>query len=57
LVGLALQKQQSLPLTGALWVPGEAWIPVAALLTAGAAALIPAFSAYRVDVARLLQTR
>jgi putative ABC transport system permease protein len=57
LVGLAMQKQQSLPLTGALWVPAEAWIPVAALLTAGAAALIPAFSAYRVDVARLLQTR
>lgn len=57
LVGLALQAQQSLPLTGALWVPGEAWIPVAALATAGVAALIPAVSAYRVDVAQLLHTR
>jgi putative ABC transport system permease protein len=57
LVGLALQAQQSLPLTGALWVPAEAWIPVAALVTAGLAALIPAISAYRVDVAQLLHTR
>jgi len=57
LVGSVLQAQQSLPLTGALWVPGEAWIPVAALATAGIAALMPAASAYRVDVARLLQTR
>jgi putative ABC transport system permease protein len=57
LVGLALQAQQSLPLTGALWVPAEAWIPVAALVTAGLAALIPAVSAYRVDVAQLLHTR
>ena len=57
LVGLALKAQQSLPLTGALWVPAEAWIPAAALLTAGVAALIPALSAYRVDVAQLLHTR
>jgi len=57
LVGFALQAQQSLPLSGAVWVPAEAWIPVAALLTAGVAALIPALSAYRVDVAQLLHTR
>lgn len=57
LVGLVLQAQQSLPLTGALWVPAEAWIPVAALATAGLAALIPAISAYRVDVAQLLHQR
>lgn len=57
LVGSALQARQSLPLTGALWVPAEAWIPVAALATAGLAAAIPAVSAYRVDVARLLHTR
>lgn len=57
LVGSVLEAQQSLPLSGATWVPAEAWIPVAALLTAGTAALIPALSAYRVDVARLLQTR
>jgi putative ABC transport system permease protein len=57
LVGWMLQSRQSLPLTGALWVPAEGWIPVAALITAGVAALVPALSAYRVDVARLLQTR
>jgi putative ABC transport system permease protein len=57
LVGLALQAQQSLPLTGAWWVPGEGWIPVAALATAGIAALIPAIRAYRVDVAQLVHTR
>ena len=57
LVGWALENRQSLPLSGALWVPAEAWIPVAALFTAGAAALVPALGAYRVDVALLLQTR
>ncbi|MEJ8836725.1 ABC transporter permease [Ramlibacter sp. AN1133] len=54
-VGSVLAAQQSLPITGAVWLPQEAWIPAAALLTAGAAALIPAISAYRVDVAQLLQ--
>ena len=52
-----LASQQSLPLSGALWLPQELWVPVAALLTAVAAALIPAISAYRVDVAQLLQRR
>ncbi|GAB3767417.1 ABC transporter permease [Ramlibacter monticola] len=56
-VGAVLASQQSLPLSGAVWLPQEGWIPVAALLTAGAAALIPAVSAYRVDVAQLLQRR
>ena len=57
LVGSVLQAQQSLPLSGWQWAAGEAWIPVAALATAGLAALIPAISAYRVDVAQLLHTR
>ena len=57
LVGSILQAQQSLPLSGWQWAPGEAWIPSAALATAGLAALIPALSAYRVDVARLLHSR
>lgn len=57
LVGSVLQARQSLPLAGWQWVPAEAWIPLVALATAGAAALIPAVSAYRVDVARLLNTR
>ena len=54
-VGAVLQAQQSLPVSGAVWLPQEAWIPVAAAMTAGLAALIPALSAYRVDVAQLLQ--
>lgn len=57
LVGMVLQAQQSLPVSGALWLPQEAWVPAVAVLTAGAAALIPAISAYRVDVAQLLQRR
>ena len=57
LVGYMLQAQQSLPLSGWQWIAAEAWIPVAALAVAGVAALIPAVSAYRVDVARLLNAR
>ena len=57
LVGSLLAAQQSLPVTGWIWLPQEAWIPVAAVAVAAVAALIPALSAYRVDVARSLQTR
>lgn len=57
LVGSVLQAQQSLPLSGWLWVPAEAWIPLVALGVAVLSALIPAVSAYRVDVAQLLNTR
>lgn len=57
LVGSVLQAQQSLPIAGWQWAPAEAWIPVAAVATAGIAALVPAVAAYRVDVAQLLQTR
>jgi putative ABC transport system permease protein len=56
-LGYLLQAQQSLPLDAWQWAPGEGWIPVAALGVAAAAALIPAASAYRVDVARLLNSR
>ena len=54
LVGWMLQAEKSLPLTGWLWVPAEAWIPAAAVLVAGLAALAPTFSAYRVDAGQLL---
>lgn len=57
IVGEVLRAQQSLPVSGAVWLPQEAWVPAVAVLTAGAAALIPAVSAYRVDVAQLLQRR
>lgn len=57
LVGSVLEARQSLPIRGWQWVPAEGWIPVAAVGVALLAALLPAASASRVDVARLLQTR
>jgi putative ABC transport system permease protein len=57
LVGWLLQSQRSLAITGWIWVPAEAWVPVAAAVVAAVAALIPALSARRVDVAQLLNTR
>lgn len=57
LVGWMLQAEKSLPVTAWVWVPAEAWIPGAAVLVAGLAALMPAFSAYRVDAGQLLNSR
>lgn len=57
LAGVLLAAQRSIPITGAIWLPGELWIAAAALAIATVAALIPAASAYRVDVAELLSTR
>ncbi len=57
LAGMLLAAQRSIPMTGALWLPAELWIAAAALAIATVAALIPAASAYRVDVAELLNTR
>jgi len=57
LVGYLLEAQRSLPMSGRIWVPAEAWIPAAAVVVATVAALIPVVSAYRVDVAHLLNTR
>ncbi len=57
LVGWLLQAERSLPLTGWIWVPAVAWVPVAAAVVAIAAALIPALHARRTDVAQLLNTR
>jgi putative ABC transport system permease protein len=57
LTGALLEAQHSLPMTGRLWVPDEIWVPAAALGVAIIAALIPTISAYRVDVAQLLNAR
>jgi putative ABC transport system permease protein len=57
LVGSLLASRGSLPLHGAIWLPEELWIPVAAVAVAMLSALLPALGAYRVDVARLLNTR
>jgi putative ABC transport system permease protein len=57
LTGYLLEAQRSLPVTGRIWVSAEAWIPVAAIAVATLAALIPAVTASRVDVAHLLNSR
>ncbi len=57
LVGAMLTAQHSLPVSGRIWVPAEAWIPVAAVGVAAMAALIPSVTAYRIDVAQLLNGR
>jgi putative ABC transport system permease protein len=57
LVGYLLEAQRSLTVSGRVWVPAEAWIPAASVAVATLAALIPVVSAYRVDVAQLLNTR
>jgi len=57
LVGYLLEAQRSLPVSGRIWVPAEAWIPVAAVAVATLAALIPAVTGARVDVAQLLNAR
>jgi putative ABC transport system permease protein len=57
LVSSMLRDQQSLPIEAWHWLPAEAWIPALALAVAAVAALVPAISAYRVDVAHLLNTR
>ncbi|NBS46591.1 MAG: ABC transporter permease [Betaproteobacteria bacterium] len=53
-VGQVLQAQRSLPITGAYLAAAEAWIALLALGVAAVAALLPALTAYRVDVLRLL---
>lgn len=53
-VGQLLQAQRSLPITGAYLAAAEGWIALLALAVAAWAALLPAITAYRVDVLRLL---
>lgn len=57
LAGQMLMDQQSLAIAGWQWVPAEGWVPLLALGVAVVAALVPAISAYRVDVTPLLNTR
>lgn len=57
LVGLMLQTERSLPLSGWLVLGAEAWLVLLAALVAVLAALIPALGAYRVDAGELLNSR
>ena len=57
LVGAMAMAEQSLAIDGWRWVSAEAWVPLLALGVAMVAALVPAISAYRVDVTQLLNAR
>src|SRR3990167_5341585 len=53
-LGWVLQAQGLLPVTGLIWLPAEAGVPLMAAGVAALAALLPAMQAYRTDVADLL---
>jgi putative ABC transport system permease protein len=57
LVGYLLAADHSIPITGWLWLPEQAWVLAGAVLVALLAALLPVWAAYRLDVLKLLQSR
>jgi putative ABC transport system permease protein len=57
LAGSMLMAEQSLAISGWQWVSAEWWVPVLAFVVAVVAALVPALTAYRVDVTQLLNSR
>jgi putative ABC transport system permease protein len=54
LLGAWLEAQQQYPVTGLQWRAEELWLVAFALLVGLAAALVPAWRAYRTDVAGTL---
>jgi len=54
LLGRALKAAQQVSVTGLTWVPGELWLIVVALVVGVVAALLPAWRAYRTDIAHTL---
>ena len=54
LLGVWLQSHQQYAVTGLVWSPQELWLAAAALAVGLAAALLPAWRAYRTDVSRTL---
>ncbi|MEK9952933.1 MAG: ABC transporter permease [Curvibacter sp.] len=57
LLGWMLAQDQSLPLSGAVWLAQELWVPALALTVAALAAALPVFAAYRTEAAALLHER
>jgi putative ABC transport system permease protein len=53
-LGVALAQAKQASLTGWIWLPQEIWLLAFALLVGLAAALLPAWRAYRTDVAAIL---
>ncbi len=54
IAGRVVSERQGLRLTGWAWMPGELGLVAAALATGIVAALVPAWQAYRTDLARVL---
>lgn len=57
LLGWMLEQDRSLPLSGAVWLAQELWVPALALTVAAMAALLPVWAAYRSEAAPLLNER
>lgn len=57
LLGWMLEQDRSLPLSGAVWLAQELWVPALALTVAALAALLPVWAAYRTEAAPLLNER
>lgn len=57
LLGWMLEQDRSLPLSGAVWLTQELWVPALALTVAALAALLPVWAAYRTEAAPLLNER
>ncbi|MBY0412100.1 MAG: ABC transporter permease, partial [Burkholderiaceae bacterium] len=55
-LGWALSAQGLLPVTGRVWLPEEAGVPLLAVGVAALAALVPALQAYSTEVADLLSS-
>lgn len=55
-IGTWVADARGVPLTGWIWLPGELWLIAGAGAIGALAALIPAIAAYRVEVARALQS-
>lgn len=56
LLGYVLAAEQSLPLTGWIWLGEVLWVPALALAVALLAALLPTLGAYRIEAGQLLNT-
>ena len=53
-LGRALTAAQQISVTGLTWVPGELWLIAVALVVGIIASLLPAWRAYRTDIAHTL---
>ena len=54
LLGYALKDAQQVAVTGLIWMPQELWLIGISLLVGLLAALLPAWRAYRTDIALTL---